>query len=175
MKHPMNEVSPQLQGTFYGAAIAVGFILLGLWFPVCAKLHRRVKENERNLQEQHLRKSQVGGRDLWDSMQQKGSLDQRIQSVDRLDCYIILVGGASVGSGVVGLIVLGFKDAYGFTAATGTLAALLVELLPFINLATVLAALFVFYRAINLARWFERIADVALPTSNRGTGTPPTN
>ena len=173
MKTRMSEVTPQLQGTFYGVAIVAGFWLLGLFFTVCAKLHRSVRESERNLQEQHLHKVHVGGRDLWEPMQQKGLLDTRIRTVDRLDLYIRLVGGGSIVSGVVGFIVLGFKESYGFTVTIGTLAALLLELLPFISLAAVLATLFVTYHAIYLDRWFSKTADVALTSHSPNEEAPP--
>lgn len=166
MKPPMNEVALQLQGAFYGVAIAAGLGLLALFFTVCTKLHRAVRENENNLEQQHRHKVEIRGQDLWDSMRQKGLLDQRSQAVDRLDLYMRLAGGAAVISGIVGFAVLGFKESYEFNLKTGTMAALLVELLPFISLASVLATLAVIYRAISLDRRFAQAADVALASDS---------
>ena len=173
MKARMSEVPPALQGGFYGVAIAGGFWLLGLYFIVCTRLHLRVKDNEHKLQEQHLQKNSVTANDVWDSIQQSSALDRRVQAVDTLDLYRRLVGGGAVVSGVAGFIVLGFKEIYGFSVTQGTLAALLLELLPFISLASVLATLFVTFRAINLERWFAKSADIALPNNDPDMGQTP--
>ncbi|PKB79882.1 MAG: hypothetical protein BZY88_10860 [SAR202 cluster bacterium Io17-Chloro-G9] len=173
MKTQMSEVPAELQAAFYGVAIASGFGLLALSFTVCDKLHREVHQNERNLREQHSRQQRIAGWDLWASIEQKALLDDRIRNVDRLDLLIRVIGGFSIVSGVAGFIVLGFQESYGFNVTSGTLASILLELLPFLSLAAVLATLSVTYRAIYLSRWFAKAAEVALPTEERDSQAPP--
>ena len=173
MNAQMSEVTPQLQGTFYGIALVFGFGVLTLLFTVCNKLHREVKQNERRLREQFRQRQQVAGWDLWVSMDQKSLLEQRIRNVDRLDLLIRLIGGASILSGIIGFVVLGFKESYGFSAKPGTMAAISLESLPFISVGALIAVMFITYQAFNLDRWFAKTADVALPTNDLNGNGPP--